>query len=280
MAPLTPAAALAEVLARLGGSPARAVTLSGDELQRWPADAVAALKGHGVLRPGKPGDTAVCPGCEAACVMPVQVRVQAGRAAAAFIVCDKRDDISRVSLDRAHLERWRVDGRTLGDALAVLLSGSECQSVPEGAQTLRLGVVSGRADKAVVYLRFDGQGRALVALAGHALELGLVLAAHGDRLVLDTRQLARCVDAPVGGAALPVETPKQRADRLKARRAALQQQGVSNFLQVIAQEEGVSVSMVKKVLGRAMQALEAPLPGWAAPLALQQGVSPSSKRKR
>ncbi len=52
MAPLTPAAALAEVLARLGASPSRSVVLSGAELQGWPADAVAVLKAHGVLATG------------------------------------------------------------------------------------------------------------------------------------------------------------------------------------------------------------------------------------
>ena len=280
MAPLTPAAALAEVLARLGASPSRSVVLSGAELQGWPADAVAVLKAHGVLRPGKPGETAVCPGCEAAGVMPVQERVRAGRPAAVFIVCDKRDDINRVPLDGAHLERWRADGRTLGDALAVLLGGSECQPVPADAQALRLGVVSGRADKAAVHLRFDRSGRVLLDVAGHGLELGLVLAVEGDRLVLDTRHLARCLDAPVGGTALTAETAEQRTDRLLARRDVLKRRGEKAFLKVIAQEEGLSVSMVKKILGRALPAPAAPLPGWVAPLAPRQGVSPGKKSKR
>lgn len=280
MAPLTPAAALAEVLARLGASPTRAMVLSGHELQGWPADAVAVLKAHGVLRPGKPGVTAVCPGCEAACVMPVQERVRAGRPAAAFVVCDKRDDINRVPLDGAHLERWRVDSRTLGGALAVLLGGSECQPLPADAQRLRLGVVSGRADKAAVHLHFDDLGRVLLDVAGHELEAGLVLALQGDRLVLDTRHLARCVDAPAGGTALSAETAEQRTDRLRARRDALKQRGVKAFLKVIAREEGLSDSMVKKILGRAMPPPVASLPGWAAPVAPQQGVSSARKSKR
>ena len=57
--PLTAGEALAELLAGLGASPGRAVAFSANELQHWPGDAVAALKGHGAFRPGKPGDTAV-----------------------------------------------------------------------------------------------------------------------------------------------------------------------------------------------------------------------------
>lgn len=280
MLPLTPAAALTEVLARVGASADRAVTLEALELQQWPADAVAALKGQGVLRAAKPGDTAACPGCEQACVMPVLQRVRAGGPAACFIVCDKRDDIGRVPLSAAHLERWRVDGKTLGDALAVLLGSSGCQPVPSDARSLRLGYVAGRADRAAVHMRLDGQGQVMIEVAGHALDLGLVLSLKGDRLVLDTRHLARCADAPAAGAALLAETPEQRAERLAARRTALQQRGVRAFLQVIAQEEGVSVSMVKKILDRAPRPTDRPVPTWAAPLASGQGAPPAKKRKR
>lgn len=280
MLPVTPADALTEVLARVGAATDGLVVLGALELQQWPADAVAALKGHGVLRRAKPGDTAACPGCERACVMPVLQRVRAGGSAAHFIACDKRDDISRVPLAEEHLERWRVDGRTLGDALAVLLGGSACQPVPSQAGLLRLGHVTGQAGRDVAHLRLDGQGRVFVDVAGHALDLGLVLALKGGRLVLDTRYLARCVDAPAAGAALHAETPEQRTQRLAARRTALKQQGVKAFLGVISREEGVSVSMVKKILGRAVRPTEAPVPAWAASLASWQGVPPASKRKR
>jgi hypothetical protein len=276
---LTPAAALAELLARVGAAPARAVALSADELAHWPADAVAAMKAQGVLRPGKPGDTAVCPGCEQACVMQVQQRLQAGHKAALFIVCDKPEDIGRVPLAAAHLERWRVDGQTLGDALSLLLGGCECQPGPDGGQAWRLGAVAGRTGKSAVHLRFDNQGRALLDVAGHALELGLLLAFHGERLVLDARQLARCVDAPAQGAGLAAETAEQRTDRLRARRAALQKKGVKAFLQVLAQEEEVSVSMVKKILRRSTPDTDAALPAWAAVVAPRQGVSPGKKNK-
>ena len=280
VAPLTASEALAELLARLGAAPGRAVAFSADELQHWPGDAVVALKAHGALRPGKPGDTAVCPGCERACVMPVQQRQRAGWPAATFVVCDKRDDIGRVPLEPAHLERWRVDGQTLGDALAVLLGAGACHPVPGAQFVFRLGVVAGVADKAPVQLRLDDQRRALLDVAGHGVELAAVLAFQGGRLVLDTRHLGRCADAPAGGAPLAAETPAQRTARLQARKAVLQQQGVKAFLPMLAGEEGVSVSMVKRILGRVQEVAAPTLPAWAAAVAPPAGVSTGSKRKR
>jgi hypothetical protein len=256
------------------------VVVSSDELQQWPVDAVAAFKAHGALRPGKPSDTAVCPGCERACVMPVQQRQQPTRPAAAFVVCDKRDDLGRVALTAAHLERWRVDGQTLGDALAGLLDTSACHPVPGVSFLYRLGVVEGAADKAPVQLRFEESGRAVLEVAGHSVELAAVLKVAGTKLALDTRHLARCADAPASGAALPPETPAQRTARLQARKTTLQQRGVKAFLPVLAEEEGVSVSMVKRILGRSAQAAAPEWPAWAAAVAPVAGVSPGGKRKR
>ncbi len=283
MVPLTAAEALDELLARLGAAPGAVLSFSADELMHWPADAVAALKAHAVLRPGKPADTAVCPGCERACVMPVQQRQRAGVAAgasAAFVVCDRRDDIGRVPLAPALLERWRVDAQALGDALAGLLGAGACHPVPGVACAFRVGAVAGAADKAPVQLCFDEQGLARLEVAGHALDLASVLAIRAGELVLDARRLARCADAPAAGTALPAETPAQRTTRLQARKTALQQRGVKAFLPVLAEEEGVSVSMVKRILGRSAQPAAPELPAWAAAVAPAAGVSPGGKRKR
>ncbi len=278
--PTTAGAALLELLARLGAAAGRPLALTGDELQHWPPEAVAMLKAHAVLRPGKPGDTATCPGCEQACVMPVQQRMRPGGLAGAFIACDKRDDMGRVPLKPTHLERWRADGQTLGDALAVLLGSGACHSVPATPCTFRLGSVAGGAGKAAVQLRFDNQGHVLLELAGHVVNLAAVLTAKDGRLVLDTRHLARCADAPDGGATLAAETAEQRTTRLLARKAALQQRGVKAFLQVLAKEEGVSVSMVKRILGRTAQPAAPKLPAWAAAVTPAAGVSPGGTRKR
>ncbi len=278
VAPLTAAEALAELLARLGAAPGRALAISAEELLPWPPAAVAALKAHGVLRPGKPDDTAVCPGCERACVMPVQQRQRAG-VAAAFVVCDRRDDIGRVPLAPALLERWRVDAQTLGDALAGLLGAGACHPEPGVAFAFRVGAVAGASDKAAVQLRFDEQGQARLNVAGHAVEVASVLGIRADRLVLDTRHLGRFADAPAAGEALAAETPAQRTTRLQARKAALQRRGVKAFLAVLAEEEGVTVSMIERILARRPEPAAPVLPAGAAAVAPAESVSPRSKRK-
>ena len=212
--------------------------------------------------------------------MPVQQRQQPGRPTSAFVVCDRRDDIGRVPVEPAYLERWRADAQTLADALAGLLGAGASHPVPGVLFVYRLGVVAGVADKASVQLRFDDQGRALLDTAGHGVELAAVLAVRGAKLVLDTRHLARCADAPATGAALAAETPAQRTERLRVRKSVLQQRGVKAFLPVLADEEGVSVSMVKRVLGRAPAAAAPTLPSWAAAVAPPGGVSAGGKRKR
>lgn len=278
VAPLTAAEALTELLARLGVAPGRTLAFSAEELQHWPADAVAAFKSHGVLRPGKPGGTAVCPGCERACVMPVQQRQRAG-VAAAFVLCDRRDDIGRVPLAPALLERWRADAQTLGDALAGLLGTGACHPVPGEAFAFRVGAVTGATNKAAVQLQFDDQGQARLVVAGHAVEVASVLATRASKLVLDTRHLRRCADTPAAGEALAAETPAQRTTRLQARKAALQQRGVKGFLAVLAEEERVSVSMIKRILARRPEPAAPVLPAWAAAVAPAEGVSPRGKRK-
>lgn len=280
MAKLAVHAGLAELLARLGAAPGHALELSANELRQWPQGTVAALKAHAVLRPGKPGETAVCPGCERACVMPVQQQMRAGLPAAAFVFCDRRDDIGRVPLVAAHLERWHADVRTLGDALAEQLGAGVCQPVPAARHAFRLGLVASGTNRAPVQLYIDDQRRPALDVAGHVLALESVLTIRGGALILDTRHLGRCADAPTGGAALTAETPAKRSERLLARKAVLQQRGTRAFLRVMAQEEDVSVSMIKKILGRARQSKDAPVAGWAASLMTGRGASIGRKPKR
>ena len=111
---MTPRAALLDLVARVGARDGAAVRISETDVRQWPAEAASALKAHRLLVRARPARTVVCPGCEADCVMPVQT-IPAGppRAAARFIVCDKRSDINRVPLTTAHVDQWKCDGEAL-----------------------------------------------------------------------------------------------------------------------------------------------------------------------
>lgn len=241
---------LAELLARIAAAGGGVVEVPGDELEGWPQDDVAALKSHAVLLPGKPADSAICAGCERACVMQVQVLPRAGRAASLFIVCDKPVDINRVAVAPAALERWRASALGLADALARLLGSDSAVPAVVAASGFRLGVVKGRKDKAVVHLLFGEDGPRL-EVAGHVIELGLVLTMQQHRVALDMRRLGRCADAPAAISERPAETPDDRRKRLAERVLREKAKGTKNFLQVVADEEGISKGRLHQILTRA-----------------------------
>lgn len=69
--------------------------VSAEELGQWPAAAAAALKPQGLLAKARPAASAICPGCERECTMPVHPIPAGPLAPTSFIVCDKRSDINR-----------------------------------------------------------------------------------------------------------------------------------------------------------------------------------------
>jgi len=68
---MTPLEALLELLDHVGASRDAAALVSEDDLSRWPAEAVRELKAKKLLQRASPAVSAVCPGCEQECVMPV-----------------------------------------------------------------------------------------------------------------------------------------------------------------------------------------------------------------
>lgn len=269
---------LAELLARLSAAGSGVVEVPGDEVAGWPQDDVAALKSHAVLLPGKPANSAICPGCERACVMPVQVLPRAGRAASLFIVCDKPVDINRVAVAPAALERWRVSVQSLADAISRLLRGGTATAHGGGAAGYRLGFVLGKQDRAALHLSFDDKGPRLL-VAGHALEVQDVLVLHAQQLALDQRRLARCVNAPADAAsAVPAESQEAAGKRMLARKLALKAAGTKAFLKIIALEEDCSESWVKQLIAKA--SAPNPFAGLGAQPAPDTTVSTRKKRPR
>jgi hypothetical protein len=276
MTPVTATAALGELLARLGATGGGAIELRGDELAGWPAEAVQALQARRVLAPSSPATSAVCDGCERACPMPVQVLTRPGHPPRAFIACDKTDDIGRVPVALLRLERWRASDASLADALAMLLGSTEATRLAGDAKAWRLGVAAGRTTRAAVLLRWQ-EGGAVLEVAGHVLPLDLALTIKDAALILDSKTLVRCVDAPAAGGGVPAESPDERRQRLKKRVAAEKSTRTKNFLEVVAAEEGLSTSRLKQLLATPKQAPDT----WAAPLASLAGASPKkSARKR
>lgn len=153
--------ALAELIARIGAQRGAAVFIDDAELSGWPTEEVAALKSQGLLTKARPAASAICPGCEQSCAMPVHTIGRAGAAASAFIVCDKRSDINRVSVSASHLARWRCDA----DAMRAFIAdrvGIRLSHRPDHGGSLEVGMARGAKRSQMLSLRVD-QDVAVVA---------------------------------------------------------------------------------------------------------------------
>lgn len=261
----TPSAVLAELLARIGAAADRDVALAEGELLGWPSGLVATLKAHGLLVAAKPADSTTCPGCEQSCSRPVHWADRGDGGRGAFVLCDRRDDIHRVVLDGAALIRWRTGFEALGSALSDLMGSVPAAAGWAAPSAVSLGLVRGKRGNQPVSLRVSG-GRPVVGVAGHEIDVGLLLTTDGQRLILDAGRLIRCAEQPGDGAA-PGESPDERTARLQARKAQLVAKGVRGYVKQIAAEENLSETMVKRILRRkAVAAVASPpdatLAGW------------------
>ncbi len=154
---MTPLEALLELLERVGASRDAAALLSEDELIRWPADAVRALKAHKLLVRATPAASVVCPGCEQECTMPVHT-VSAGTGkAASFVICDKREDINRVEVAAERLRQWRCGAEAVGGFVARSLGLRPESQRQTDAGCRELGLVAGKKRNQMVCLRAVGE---------------------------------------------------------------------------------------------------------------------------
>lgn len=92
------------LLERLESAHDGVVYLAPEQLKKYDASAVSILQKTGLIEKAQPLTHIACDGCEQSCIMLVQFREQKHGKAAAFIVCDKRDDIGRVGVDLSRLE--------------------------------------------------------------------------------------------------------------------------------------------------------------------------------
>lgn len=239
---MTSEAALRELLERVAVGEGATAFITDDELSRWPDAAVAEMKTQRLLAKARPATSAVCPGCEYECTMPVHVLSDGARTPAAFIVCDKRDDINRVDVPIGRLEQWHTTGELLADVLARLLEVSRTASTAANDKEWVVGTLKGRKHKSLVTLRAGNDLHLL--LAGHTVPLADILAFNQDTLTVDKNELIRRVDKPTNNA----ETSSTRRKRLKARIAEEKAKGRRAFLQTVAAEEGISVQRLKQIV--------------------------------
>lgn len=242
---MTPDVVLIELLERVGAGQDAAVLITGHELNQWPADAVAALKAHKLIRKTRPASSVVCPGCEEECMMSVNTILVPSDDPTLFIVCDKRSDINRVTIPIIHLEQWQTSGALVADLLSDLLGLRRPAANNTTTDRWEIGMLKGKKHSSHLVL-IAGDNLTLT-LAGHSIPLPDILAFENNQITIDRRTLTRLVDQPVAGAG-DTESAVKRRERLQKRVDELKSNGVKAFLQTTADEEGIHVSRLKQIL--------------------------------
>lgn len=236
---------LIELLERVAALQGSAALFNADELALWSGEAVAAMKAQKLITKARPAPSAVCPGCEEECVMPVHTIPNSSGSPALFIVCEKRSDTNQVEIAPDALVQWQATGSSIADLLASLLDLQRSGKGNSSAARWEIGVFRGAKHSS--YLVLLAGDRLTLNLAGHSIALTEVLTLDGDTFKADKRRLTRLVDQPVAGAG-DVESAVQRRGRIKKRVQALKAQGTKAFLKTVAEEEGISISRLKQLL--------------------------------
>lgn len=251
--------AFAELLDRVAALQGATALINAVELAQWPGEAVTTMKAQKLITRARTASSAVCPGCEEECLMPVHTIPVSSGEPALFIVCDKRDDINRVPVPNAQLEQWQASGDSIADLLAGLLGVQRSNRGSTSACRWEVGVFRGKQHAS--HLVLLAGGNLTLSLAGHSIALTEVLALEGDTFKMDKRRLIRLVDNPVAGSG-DVESAAQRRERIRKRVDELKAKGVKAFLKTVAEEEGLSISRIKQLLQDEKSAPKSKVPHW------------------
>jgi hypothetical protein len=200
---MTPHAALIELLARVGVCNGAAVLVSAEELSQWPAAAVAAMKSQKLLSKARPAVSAMCPGCERACTMPVHTVPTGPLAPASFIVCDKRSDINRVPVSVNRLEQWRSNAEAVRGFIARSLGLRLSNQHHADSGLLNIGIASGDKRSQMLCLRTE---RDLILVAGNnEIPLPELVGFHDGKYSVKVAMIRQQVDSAI--TADPRHTP-------------------------------------------------------------------------
>jgi hypothetical protein len=192
---MNPQEALIELLVRVGARNGETVLVSADELQQWPAAAVAAMKSQKLLTKARPAKSVVCPGCERACVMPVQTPTRTNSTPLSFVVCDKREDINRVGISADLITQWRCDAEAVCAFLAKSLNLRRSEQEPSDRSLKIVGLARGEKRSQMIALQLNGS---LALVAGHnAVPLAELLTFGERKYLADSEAIRELIDASI-----------------------------------------------------------------------------------
>lgn len=184
---------LIELVDRLGASGGTAVLISEAELCRWPGEAVLALKSQRIIAKAKAADSALCPGCEEECVVPVITFPGGEGAARSFILCEQRDDTNRVPVTTSHLLQWRCSLELVCGFVADSLGLLRGRIQRNQAGMLEIGMVTGT--KRLQKVCLEVTDRVQVVVGQSKVDLAELVAFDEGKFSVSQRMIQRLVDS-------------------------------------------------------------------------------------
>ena len=190
---MTPLAVLVELVEHLGACGGKAVLISEAELGQWPSEAIHALKAQRIIVKAKAADSAVCPGCEEECLMPVITLPGGEGAARSFILCGQRNDTNRVPVTTSLLLQWRCSLELMCGFVANSLGLHRDRRQQNQAGLLELGLVTGKKRVQMVCLEIID--RVLLVAGQNKVDLAELIAFDDGKFSVDEKMIQRLVDS-------------------------------------------------------------------------------------
>ena len=190
---MTPQDALIELWGRVGANQGAVVLVNDEELNQWPAEAVAAMKSQKLVAKARPASSAICPGCERECVMPVHTPPPTAGVPVSFIVCDKRCDINRVQVPPERLTQWQCGADFMCGFVAGSLGLRRSDKQRASADLWEIGMVTG--DKNSQMLCLQANGELTLVVGCNKVPVAELIEFNDGAYSLDGAMIRRMVDA-------------------------------------------------------------------------------------
>lgn len=183
------------MLERLGcADPVKGAFFFWDEVKNWPAGTLEVLLISGLLRTAQPMTSIECDGCEENCIMPLVVYpAQEDKPGRAFIACDKRDDMGRVSVGFDRLRQWQCNTDAVCGFVAASLGLRRSVKRAASVDLFEIGIATGNKRSQMLCLQANG---VLTLVAGsNSLPLTELIKYHDGAYSLDAVMVRQLVDA-------------------------------------------------------------------------------------
>lgn len=151
------------------------------------------MKSQRLIVKAPPAASAICPGCERECVMPVDTLSGAAGARSSFIVCDKRSDTNRVPVSSERLVQWQCSADLVSEFVAASLGLRPPTRQSKTAGPWEIGIFFVGKRNQMLCLEANGT---LTLIAGkNGVPLADFIEFHGREYALDVAMVGRLVNA-------------------------------------------------------------------------------------